>query len=138
MDRLKACQNAEEPDTKGPLASCVRASAFAYAALTVIVFNIIFVCYTTDWVAEHESVELGWMKKVEAVFLLFYTVEVTLKLIVHQWYFFWNEDWAWNIFDLIVVASGIIQVGLEQFTDAHLINVQFLRIVRVLRVTRIP
>ena len=77
-------------------------------------------------------------KWLEFSFTLFYTIELILKLTVHQWHFFVCADWRWNCFDMFLAAFGIWD-QIEDFCnlDAAGENVSFLRITRLLKMIRV-
>ena len=74
---------------------------------------------------------------VELVFCIFFAVEVTARIALHRLYFFVNENWGWNWFDLLLVVSAIINLIYDQFVGYSIGNVTFLRAFRLMRVTRI-
>lgn len=71
----------------------------------------------------------------EAVFLIFFAVELFLRLLVHRLYFFCNEDMTWNYFDFCIVALSALD-GLSPAFASGASNVTFLRCARVLRLVR--
>lgn len=111
---------------------------FAHASFLVIFLNTVFVWHVTDFCAANLVQEPNWMKRVELIFLLYYSVEVILKWIVHKKWFFCGSDWMWNVFDFLIVLVGLVQVVLDTFfTDARQVDITFLRVLRVLRITKI-
>jgi len=88
---------------------------------------------------------------VDGLLLAFFVVEITLRLLKDGWSFFYNQDWAWNIFDFAIVAFSVFDVlGFEgphgQELDAPDENtrstpmgptIKVLRIVRIFRILRI-
>eukprot|EP00971_Amphidinium_carterae_P299177 5943465-Amphidinium_carterae.1 len=64
---------------------------------------------------------------IEWVFLVIYTVELTMKLCVHGCYLFVGSDWAYNVLDFTLVITAL----LSQLLDT--LNPSFLRALRILK-----
>lgn len=137
LDKVKTCSTIQEEPRKGVFADFVDSSGFANCSFVVIVVNTMFVWFVTDYIAANLTVETGWMNNLEMAFLSYYLVEVVMKLMVHRLYFFCNADWAWNVFDLIIVCLGAGQALLEEFTDSRSLDITFLRACRIMRVSKI-
>jgi len=69
------------------------------------------------------------MRVVDYLFLGIYTIEVALRLAVHRLYFFINDDYMWNIFDIALVF-----LGYSFLLSADIADTEFLRSLRILRV----
>lgn len=86
-----------------------------------------------------------WMwEPLNNLFIIFFTVEITLKLLVYHGDFFCNEDWGWNWFDFsLVLFSWVDQVVLNWCFDTeaglsdYLTLLRMVRILRILRVLRL-
>lgn len=140
MDRCAVCITLQEPSRSGLLADLVTSSLFSKLSLTVIVLNTVYLWTVTNYTSTHRKHELPeQMLRVEEVFIAYFFCELVLRLCVHRLYFFWNEDWGWNIFDMLVVCFGVWDVVLEWYwRSTHgSLNITILRVVRILRVTRI-
>lgn len=77
-------------------------------------------------------------------FLIFFTVEMAFRLYVYRLSFFTNADERpWNIFDLLVVASGILDAILQRVLapgkqgGSIMVVFRIVRIVRILRSCRL-
>ncbi|MEU8622495.1 ion transporter [Streptomyces sp. NPDC048623] len=105
------------------------APAFSLVVLAVILLNAALMGAETyhGFAADH-AVELDWA---ESGCLVFFTLEMLLRLAAHadRPKEFWRD--GWNVFDLIVVASAYTPVVRENATLLRL-----LRIGRVLRTAR--
>jgi len=136
--KFKALKAIREPERVGPLADLVLSEKFARLSLAVILVNTAFVWIVTDDQARSLTLVLppSW-KALEYAFLIYYTVEVLLKLWVHRLFFFWNVDWAWNAFDFVIVVLGWSEKIIQRVSSGHSLNVTFLRVFRLLRVTKI-
>jgi Ca2+-binding EF-hand superfamily protein len=77
------------------------------------------------------------------LFIILFTIELALRWIADGfWQFFQSGDIYWNLMDIIVVASGIIDIMLDAMIDADSTagftrNVAVLRILRIVRIVRI-
>uniref|UniRef100_A0A7S1W5M3 EF-hand domain-containing protein n=1 Tax=Alexandrium catenella TaxID=2925 RepID=A0A7S1W5M3_ALECA len=94
---------------------------------------------------ETDNPTLGIWEPLNNLFIIFFTVEITLKLLVYHGSFFCSEDWGWNWFDFsLVLFSWIDQVVLDCFFDLkggglsdYLTLLRMVRILRILRVLRL-
>lgn len=87
----------------------------------------------------HDSSDM--MRQVNIIFGSFYTVELALRLLGEGRTFFTNRDYAWNLFDVLMVA-----VAIEEIFQAVLImagsggtetgNVVFMRLFRLLKLLK--
>ncbi|CAE7654983.1 unnamed protein product [Symbiodinium pilosum] len=106
-------------------------------------------CSAVNWLQEsnteanYEMETLGqqlpYHTSVEAVFFALFALELLLKLYVHRLYFFFNDDWTWNLFDFtICVVSACDVLGLAMpvggFSFAR--SLRILRVAKILRVIR--
>ncbi|CAJ1428406.1 unnamed protein product [Effrenium voratum] len=73
---------------------------------------------------------------VEIFFLVFFTLEISLRLLVHRLYFFVNEEWAWNIMDLLLLLVAVSDVIME-YLDLNVGRVGVLRLLRIGRLLRV-
>jgi len=128
----------EEPERTGCLARFIFTKKFETACAIVIIGNAFFAAYTTNWEVTNLSEEPNSITEaVETSFLSFYLFELILKFLVHQMYFFCNDDMRWNIFDLfLVVTSVYYQVSLWA-TSAGGMDLTYMRTLRVLKLARI-
>lgn len=79
---------------------------------------------------------------IEAGFVVFFTVEVVLRMFADRILFLFGHEWKWNVFDLVLVLSSILDLFLSKFTNAALSDVtmarglRFVRFVRIIRIAR--
>jgi len=74
------------------------------------------------------------MNIIEAVLVLLYVVEVSLRISVHRLYFFWNDQMGWNIFDFLLTVQGVIDVILTfSPTGDDGAQVRFMRLARLMK-----
>jgi len=137
----KWLNNLTEPKREGPLAVILESKVFEFLVVAAIFASVLFTIWSTnDTAMRIRSGAVADVKLtlyVELVFCIFFAVEVTARIALHRLYFFVNENWGWNWFDLILVVSAIVNLIYDQFVGYSIGNVTFLRAFRLMRVTRI-
>ena len=145
--QLKRLSNMKQPQPTGRLAQFVQGQVFQHTCTLAIAINSILIWFSTDadfegiWTPTDEegTRDASDFLYAESAFVLFYTVELMLKVFVHRLYFFLGEDWAWNVFDTCLVA---ISLG-EQVSEYLGIasgeggNMSFLRVLRMLKIVKL-
>jgi hypothetical protein len=120
--------NVKEPERTGILADIESSNVFDAIVCTVIIANCVMMTISADF----EIAELGnsseWVTTWELPFLVFYTFEIIVKLVVHRGYFFLGRL---NCLDLLLVLLGYVTI----LADAN-ISGFFLRVVRLLKISR--
>jgi len=129
----------EEPPRTGRLADLVQGAAFEALCATVILINSAFMIHTTNWeidnLRQKPPPTVQW---IEFVFVLFYTVELILRLAVHRLYFFTCGSPAWNNFDFFLVVVGIFgQVMVLFHSSVGGSNMLFMRAMRILKIAKV-
>eukprot|EP00403_Amphidinium_massartii_P023511 CAMPEP_0178388306 /NCGR_PEP_ID=MMETSP0689_2-20121128/9521_1 /TAXON_ID=160604 /ORGANISM="Amphidinium massartii, Strain CS-259" /LENGTH=688 /DNA_ID=CAMNT_0020008697 /DNA_START=139 /DNA_END=2201 /DNA_ORIENTATION=- len=133
---------AEEPERDGCLSTAVNSRLFDFLCGIVIIANASLTCWATDQEVRYldsppQSVE-DFIFFGDLFFLVFYTLELALKLVVHRWFFFWNEDSAWNMLDLALVVMAAYDMLLTVFLkDTESVNFVFIRTVRIFKLAKI-
>lgn len=128
----------EEPPRTGVLARFVANRYFQMLCLTVIISNAGFGAYVADYEVQHLGADgTTFMKRMEIGYLIFYSCELILKLVVHGFFFFWNEDFRWNIFDLVLVVFAMYEQLMELLLSGSRGNLVFMRIFRVLKISKL-
>jgi len=137
--RWKLCMSMKEPKRSGIVTDIVEGDTFSKVCMAVILSNAVFTIYSTNYFATPELPEKlpPWARHLDCYFLTFYGFEVFLKLYVHRLYFFWNQDWCWNVFDFFIVFAGIVQMSMEATENTRDFNINFLRVCRLLRISKI-
>lgn len=135
-----------EPARVGLLARVVHHSAFELMCVTVIAWNAGFAAYVADWEIQNLGQEpTGFISSVEFALLCFYFVELLLRVAVHRLYFFFNDQWRWNVFDVVLVAVSAYDqrdmaasiLGLEHGSGASGSNVTFMRAFRLAKLGKV-
>ena len=133
-------ENADEPTRSGCLHGVTSSGAFERTTAIIIVLNAFFVSITTDWEISNLGKDLPIeMFVVEVCFLVYYSIELSLRLAVHRLYFFINCDWKLNVFDLVLVVLSVQDVIISNMTHALDSggNIVFIRVLRLVRMAKI-
>merc|ERR1719333_169410 len=72
-------------------------------------------------------------------YVSFYTLELSFKIWVWRCDFFVSESWRWNMFDLLLVLSGLYDV-LTEFVPIDLgsgIGITWLRVLRIVKTLKL-
>merc|ERR1719181_2008572 len=108
---------------------------FSSLCMSVVIINSIWLLHCTDermraaiagdevWYAAFGDI-LDW------VFLIFYVGELSVKLVAHGVFFFVGEGASWNLGDLALVVSGLVDNILGLMAKDLDLNMTFLRVVR--------
>jgi len=132
----------KEPKPTGLLASIVQSKPFELSTLMVIVLNGILVLYQTELaartargdLARQQGDEVDLVFVIDQLFTVYFVSEILLRLLVHQLYFFCNDDCFWNIFDLTIVVSTVLEVLMSLIGDASDgMDTTLLRVLRIFR-----
>jgi len=117
----------------------VRSNAFGSLCSLVILLNMVVIFWSTNHAIDTKSFDMPQSVQImDFLFCVFYVVEISLKMIVHRFYFFWNEDTSWNVFDCLLVGLAINdQVSNLIASEGAQSNMSFMRSVRIVKVSRI-
>lgn len=125
--------------SQGVLLAIVTYPGFDIMSLVVICLNTAMTFYTTDYQAAGPSHRTEpWMKTCEDIFVIYYSLEVGLKILALRCDFFRGPEWMWNIFDLGIVSSSLVEflimsgAGMAAFFD-----VTFMRFIRIFKIVRV-
>ncbi|CAK9073721.1 unnamed protein product [Durusdinium trenchii] len=133
----------EEPEREGCCNYILESSLFCSICTLTILANVAVILYTANYTIEQGNFQVpAVITGLDIAFCVVYFVESALKLIVHRAYFFWNEESAWNIFDLLLVMLAIYDQVVYFFWQAEDItgynaNMNFMRSLRIVKVSRI-
>mmetsp|Transcript_7907 Transcript_7907/g.18521 ORF Transcript_7907/g.18521 Transcript_7907/m.18521 type:complete len:685 (+) Transcript_7907:75-2129(+) len=127
----------EEPEAVPLLKQMVTHIYFDAISAFVIFVNAIFVGVTLERQVQFPGrPQEAYMKFLETFFLGFYCLELTLKLIAHQLSYFFNEEWRWNLFDLVLVIVSVYDFVSETLYVARTGNRTSLLIMKLLRLLK--
>ncbi|CAL1157550.1 unnamed protein product [Cladocopium goreaui] len=131
----------EEPPREGRIFDLVQSRWFQTLSATVIIVNAIVVTWLTDWSLINEGRNMPPnFQFVDLGFLLFYAVEVILRISVSKGFFFVNESATWNIFDLMLVVFSTMDCAFNWPADGNEAppnNLGYMRVFRMFKFAKI-
>lgn len=117
---------------------------FDYSMGTVIIINVLFIGIQIDIAAQNQSQQLSnaepeYFKRLETVFACIFLLECLVRLVCWRLYFFCS---GWNLFDMFIVISAIIEEYIKYFIASDSIAgklsvLRFMRVAKLLRTLRI-
>jgi hypothetical protein len=108
----------------------VQSQAFEYVVMSAIVINTFFLCI--DY--HGKSDELAQiLDRSNLSFVVFFTVEMTLKITAYGFKYYWYVNW--NKFDFVIVIMSLVSLN-ENLLEKLNFNPTALRIIRVSRLLR--
>eukprot|EP00928_Gymnodinium_smaydae_P077106 TRINITY_DN6028_c0_g2_i1.p1 TRINITY_DN6028_c0_g2~~TRINITY_DN6028_c0_g2_i1.p1 ORF type:complete len:609 (-),score=132.14 TRINITY_DN6028_c0_g2_i1:191-2017(-) len=112
------------------------------AVCSLIMINTLSLGIQTDLDARYGSDGVPvFLDRLESVFCVLFTIEIILRLATYRLGFFYKRDWAFNIFDLVVIMSDIVVEIMSLFTSSdkpiNFVGVRIIRLIRLVRVVRI-
>lgn len=129
--------------TSGRVVRVLDDPVFDMVIAILIVLNGVTIGVQTEYMATNltEDVPAG-LRAVEISFCVAFTGELLLRILVEGRYFAYGKDWAWNMFDSLVVMLQLMEEAMGIITaapgrDRAHTNFSFMRIFRVLRLIRI-
>jgi len=135
VEYLEALQ---EPPRTGCLARFTSSTAFAITVVCVILANTAVTIYEADTLIRNQSTEtFTWLSITELAFSVFYVLEFLLKLSVHRLFFFWCNEWRWNVFDALLASLSALSAVNSLMESVNGTNMSFLRSFRFIKVSRI-
>lgn len=114
------------------LGACVSSNIFQYAVGIVILGNTVVMWLQVDY-PDWENWPI-----VEYAFLIFFVLEVSLRILVYGQGFFCDpKERPWNIFDFVIVLFGVIDIIVRLLDIRHSKVTELVTILRAVRVLRI-
>merc|ERR1712190_57686 len=102
--------------------------------------NGVFTFYATnEEIANIGAPQSSFIRNCEIAFLIFYSIELGLKLGNHRLFFFINEDMRWNLFDFLLVGISLFDAIANELTadDDQSFDITFMRLLRLLKLAKI-
>mmetsp|Transcript_19038 Transcript_19038/g.55247 ORF Transcript_19038/g.55247 Transcript_19038/m.55247 type:complete len:579 (+) Transcript_19038:90-1826(+) len=124
-----------EPERASALSQFLSCSLWETLVACAITLNTAFLGFSTDYSIRHVGEPMA-LKVTELAFMMFFVVELALRIAVHRLYFFWNEDLLWKWFDFALVAMSTYDIAIQGSTAPAERNVTFMRSMRLLRLAR--
>jgi hypothetical protein len=98
---------ATEPKRTSRIACLLQSEEFERIVALLIVLNIVFITYSTDYAVKHPTAQANtFIHITEAIFQVCYILELGMKLAVRQHYFFIGVDWTWNWLDFALACTA--------------------------------
>jgi len=139
LDSLVKWSSMEETIPDNVLSRFLFSPFWETLVAAMIASNSLLMGFSSDYALEHamDGQRSTIIDTLEIGFLVFFVVELFLRLLLHRQYFFYNADMWWNLFDLfIVMISAWDVVDIITFQSAREGNLTFMRSVRLLRLMR--
>jgi len=127
----------------GAIEPFVRSGFFQCCCTGAIVLNTLFIGYSTNSSLAHAlstppKADPAWFEQCNQAFVVFYCIEITLRLMASGWGFCTGSDRKWHMFDTVLVllslAEELVQ-GMGTTTGGFLRGMRVLRMFRLLRLT---
>lgn len=112
---------------------------FEYLIAILIVMNALLIGIRAEEALHRRSTDMLWMRVMDIFFTVFFTVEVVIKFIAQGWEFlrYSNEDFNWNLLDLCLVGSALMEETVAPSATSNLTLLRLLRMLRLVRVVRV-
>jgi len=78
-----------------------------------------------------------WSEAIELLFVVFFTIELFMKVLAEDYYLFFSGDWTWNLLDAILVIAALLQLLMDLVYGGDSMNVSLSRTIRLFRITRV-
>lgn len=128
-----------KPRWQQNLISLVECHWFEFCCAVGILLNAVLLGAQVDYASRFE-ISLDETPQVfnvlERIFSVWFLLELLSRIIAYDLSFFVRHGWGWNIFDLIIVGTDILQTALELIVGKPKGNFTSLRMLRMLRATR--
>lgn len=144
LSRKSTLRELRELDWQGHVHSVLNSKVMEFIVTTVIMLNAVNIGVQADWSMKNSSRDTPWQFQVaNSTFSVLFLIELLLRLFAFRKKFFLrsNRDFSWNLFDLVLVLSGVadeainLLISTPSFTVIRAIRV--VRLVRVIRVVRV-
>jgi len=130
-----------EPPREGRIYDFVESRSFKLFSAFVIVVNAMVVTWLTDWSLSNDGKNMPpGFEFVDLGFLLFYLLEVVLRIWVSKGFFFVNDSAAWNTFDLLLVVFSTMDCTFNWPADGNETppnNLGYMRVFRMFKFAKI-
>eukprot|EP00930_Biecheleria_cincta_P070519 TRINITY_DN58157_c0_g1_i1.p1 TRINITY_DN58157_c0_g1~~TRINITY_DN58157_c0_g1_i1.p1 ORF type:complete len:596 (+),score=103.18 TRINITY_DN58157_c0_g1_i1:97-1884(+) len=127
-------------DIQKPLMERVaRSLIFRAACISAIVANAVWITYESDkrvkdsFAKIEDEASPEKYVEVDITFSVFFVLELAIRIAGYRREFFCNEDYAWNLFDILLVGSSLAELLIPQVFN----DFSYLRILRVFRLVRV-
>lgn len=127
------------------LGSVVTHSSFDYFVSLFVLINAALIGCETDWKATHFDADNPRIFfALDGACGLFFTCELSLRMFVHGSKFWSSPDYAWNLFDTVVVGlqifdgiAGLLPKGMMPDNPGFVHGLRLIRLARIVRLARV-
>lgn len=115
----------------------LRHRIYAFCINSCVILNIILMA------SKHRNQTQSWANVLdtsENLFLMIFFIDLLIQILAAEnlWLFFCrSKGILWHYLDLIIVLSGFVEIVLEQVTSSTTINLSYLRVLRLLRLSKL-
>lgn len=117
------------------IAKFASSASFNYWCSAIVLSNAAFIGADTSVTmsnALRNRYSPDWIKTINLIFTGLFSIELLIRIYAFRKRFFLGSEWRWNVFDLSIVLSAILEE-----VSSNLGSVGFLRICRGLRMFRV-
>jgi len=131
-----------EPERTSVIANVILNPRFESLCGLVIVLNSISIGYGSDYAISHINQPANdFILYSELFFVIFYSLEIVLKISVHRLFFLFGSEWRWNWFDLLLIFTAFYEMTISSVRQGGQTskggNITFIRLVRLLKLVKI-
>lgn len=122
----------EQGTVRDKLLHLLKTKCCEYVVALVILGNAVVIGVETDY----PEGRIAW-RFLEDAFLIFFVLELTLKVFAHGlWFLNWeNDDFEWNLLDAVIVSAGVTEVLVYMVVNS--LGAGFATIFRLTRMARV-
>lgn len=125
------------PPPQSILLDIVHSAMFEGMAFVVIFSNALILGVQTNLEVDYAlqkppQASPEWISHVNRTVLVFFMIELLIRIMAERLYFFLGMNWSWNLFDSLMVAGALV----EEVVDTGGTNLSTFRILRILKIAR--
>eukprot|EP00443_Scrippsiella_acuminata_P051102 CAMPEP_0115565538 /NCGR_PEP_ID=MMETSP0271-20121206/103120_1 /TAXON_ID=71861 /ORGANISM="Scrippsiella trochoidea, Strain CCMP3099" /LENGTH=526 /DNA_ID=CAMNT_0002999817 /DNA_START=36 /DNA_END=1617 /DNA_ORIENTATION=+ len=99
----------KRPSFHDALSWLVQSDQFDYSMGFVLLANAALFGVQANYFAQTKEVAVpASFRILDAGFCIIFVIELVARIIVSGWNFFKNEEWKWNVFDLVVISFQVL------------------------------
>lgn len=116
----------------------VRHTVFESFTFFIIFTNVAIVGIEVDYMAvSREEQAPRVFFTIDCVYTCAFLFELVCRIISEEPSFFYSRNYLWNYFDLMIVASSVLETVFTILATSGGVNMSHFRVIRVIRVTRL-
>jgi len=138
IDAIDAMAKVDKPNCAKRIVSHY---LFQAVCAIAIVANSVVLALASNSTMENLAHPDGIYSVLEAMFTIFYFGELILRIAAHQLAFVFGQDWAWNLFDTVLVSTAIWDLLYTHLGDSqdskNMSSLRGLRLIKAVKVFRL-